>query len=377
MRNKVLLLLLILPCICLGNDFSQSRRGMWVVRDALKSKTQISNVINTAERLEITDLFVQVRALGQVYYNSKYESRAHISDENFDPLAHIIEKAKNTKIRIHAWVNMFYVWSGAEPPADVNHIFNKRSGYLLRRGTFPDYKTLRDQGYTGYFVDPKVAEIQTDLLNILNELAQNYQISGIHLDYFRYPGIEYSFTPASRTRYMLDEIYDPWLIYESPQVFSERYGYEVFINGDRTYRASLVGTLNHYLKNISDSIKSINPDIQLSVAVKPDPVTAKHRYFQDWVTWLKEDLCDFAVIMNYRTDWTEFTGVLREIEDRQLQEKVMVGISTYNQPPQAVLFRMQTVMASRFAGFSLFSYNHISSNKIYFQKIFTADVAGG
>ncbi|TFH02919.1 MAG: hypothetical protein E4H13_00625 [Calditrichales bacterium] len=377
MRNKILLLLVILPCISLGRELPQNRRGMWVVRDALKSKTQIDNVINTAERLEITDLFIQVRALGQTYYDSGYESRAQSSDQSYDPLAYIIERSKNTSIRIHAWVNMFYIWSGNDPPAGLNHIFNKRSAYLLRRDTFPDYKTLRDQGYTGYFVDPKVAEIQTDLLNILNELAENYQIAGIHLDYFRYPGIEYSFTPASRTRYMLDEIYDPWLIYESPQAFSKRYGYEVFLNGDRAYRASLVETLNQYLKNISDSIKSIKPDIELSVAVKPDPVTAKHRYFQDWITWLNNNLCDFAVIMNYRTDWNEFTGILREIENRQLQTRVMVGISTYNQPPQAVLYRMQTVMASRFAGFSLFSYNHISSNRIYFQKIFTAEFAGG
>ncbi len=71
--------------------------------------------------------------------------------------------------------------------------------------------------------------------------------------------------------------------------------------------------------------------------LKPDPVQAKHRFFQDWTNWLQNDYCDFVVIMNYRTDWNEFDLILKQIKAKNMERDVMVGISTYNQGPGQVL----------------------------------------
>ncbi len=377
MRLFILILLYLIPHFSSGNSIHQERSALWVVRYALTTKSDIDKVIATAIELHISDIFVQVRALGETYYSSDLESQSSQIAKDFDPLQYFIDRSRTTGIRIHAWVNMFYSWSGVQFPENASHIINRRSNYILRNDRFPDYKSLRSMGYEGYFLDPKVSVIQKDLLNILKELSIRYDISGIHLDYYRYPGLAYSFTPASRTIYMLDEIYDPWSIYRSANKYSNERGFQVFLYADKKYRESLVKTLSEYLKNISKTIKKINQSIEISVAVKPDPVQAKHRFFQDWVSWVQKKWCDFVVIMNYRTDWTEFDQILKQVQNKKVEKQVMVGISTYNQNARAVLRRLNTTRLRGFAGFSLFSYNYLNENKSYMRELQVKLSAGG
>lgn len=369
MRLFLVVLLYLIPHFLIGNTVHGERSALWVVRYAVTTKSDVDRILSTAIELNISDIFFQIRALGHTYYNSQWEPKAASVEDDFDPLEYVIKKSDHSGMRIHAWVNMFYVWAGDQFPENKNHILNKHSDYVLRDGDFPDYKSLRRQGHEGFFLDPKVAAVQDDLLNILREISEYYDLDGIHLDYYRYPSLAYSFTPASRTMYMMEDIYDPWIIYQSAQTYTEQRGYEVFLYADREYRKSLTGTLSNYLEVISKTIKNIQPDLELSVAVKPDPVIAKHRYFQDWLSWLRNDICDFVVIMNYRTDWQEFNSILKQLNDRNLKEKIIVGISTYNQDVGAVLKRLKATKDGGFAGFSLFSYNYLHENKEYLMNL--------
>jgi len=369
MRLFFMVLLYLIPHILVGNSVQNERAGLWVVRYAVTTKADVDRILLTANKLNITDIFFQIRALGQVYYNSQWEAKAESIKKDFDPLDYVIKKSANSGIRIHAWVNMFYVWAGDRFPVNKSHIVNKYSDYVLRNDDFPDYKSLKKQGHEGFFLDPKIVAVQDDLLNILKEIAEYYDLDGIHLDYFRYPSLAYSFTPASRTMYMMEDVYDPWTVYNSAQAYSETRGYEVFLYADKEYRKSLTETLSNYIALISKSIKNLQPDLELSVAVKPDPVEAKHRYFQDWISWLRDDNCDFVAIMNYRTDWYEFNNVLGQLKIQNLSEKIMIGISTYNQDFKAVVKRLEATKNSGFSGFSLFSYNHLLENKEYLMNL--------
>ena len=369
MRLFLVVLLYLIPHLLIGNIVHGERSALWVVRYAVTTKSDVDRILSTAIELNISDIYFQIRALGYTYYNSQWEPKAASVEDDFDPLEYVTKKSNQSGIRIHAWVNMFYVWAGDQFPENKNHILNKHSDYVLRDGDFPDYKSLKRQGHEGFFLDPKVAAVQDDLLNILREISEYYDLDGIHLDYYRYPSLKYSFTPASRTIYMMQDIYDPWIIYQSAQAYTEQRGYEVFLYADREYRKSLTGTLSKYLELISKTIKNIQPDLELSVAVKPDPVIAKHRYFQDWLSWLRNDICDFIVIMNYRTDWQEFGSILKQLNDRNLKEKIIVGISTYNQDVEAVLKRLEATRDGGFAGFSLFSYNYLHENIEYLMSL--------
>jgi uncharacterized lipoprotein YddW (UPF0748 family) len=346
------------------------KRAMWVVRDGLKDTKSIDQIITTAIQLNISDIFLQVRALGRLYYNSKKEPIADGITKNFDPLLIAIEKAHRNNIKIHAWFNVFYVWSGDMVPGEENHCFNKYTNFILRKDKFPEYKELKKEGIEGFFLDPEAGEVKQYLIDLIRELISNYPVDGIHLDYFRYPDVKFSFTPQSRTEFMLVNHFDPYILYSSADNYVKTRGFEAYLYVDEIYRNSLVENLSLFIEEIYKSIKNIKAEVELSVAVKPDPIQAKHRYFQDWISWINKSYCDFLVIMNYRRDLAEFLNILSKIKDHTSTNSIMVGISTYNQNEEAVKKRIEIVKSSKFAGFSLFSYNHLIKNRKYLLNLY-------
>jgi len=365
MRLKFILFILFIASLVLG----QERKGFWVVRYALETPEEIDQIVQTAFVTGINDLFIQVRALGETYFHNSIEAKSRMIPAEFDPLAYAINKARSYDIRVHAWVNMFYIWSGNSDPGDSLHVFYRLNRAILRKNDFPEYNELKSAGIEGYYLDPQDKQVQNYLLNLLGEIADNYDVAGIHLDYFRYPDINYSFTKGSRSNFMLGQWYDPLEVYDLPEMYVEQRGYAVYREADRLYRIFLNDVLTGFLHRIRDTLHKRSRKIELSVAVKPDPVKAKHRYFQDWMKWLNENLCDFVVAMNYNTDKNEFNRILKQLSDIAAKKNIMIGISTYNQKVEAVLERIDLVRAERFAGFALFSYNHLIENKGYLVKL--------
>ncbi len=369
MHLKYSFFFLLFATLVLSQDTSPERKGFWVVRYALETPDKIDQIIQTAYSAGINDLFIQVRALGATYFKSSVENQSVKLAQDFDPLAYAINKAQLYDIRIHAWINMFYIWSGNSQPADSHHVFYRLNRAILRKNSFPAYNELKSAGIEGYFLDPQNKQVQNYLLNLLSEIADNYKLCGIHLDYFRYPDISYSFTPESRSNFMLVNWYDPLEVYASSEEYSSKRGYGVFMEADRQYRSFLNSGLTRFLISIRDLLHQKPRKIELSVAVKPDPVKAKHRYFQDWMRWLTGGLCDFIVVMNYNTDKNEFDRVLKQFRDSGSKKNVVMGISTYNQKAESVLERIARVRSERFAGFSLFSYNHLIENQWYLTRL--------
>ena len=73
----------------------------------------------------------------------------------FDPLEYIVKKAKSEEIKIHAWINVFYLWSSPQTPSQNGHI-------LLNH---PDW------------IDTKIPD-QMNVSQTLNAMKKNRKING-------------------------------------------------------------------------------------------------------------------------------------------------------------------------------------------------------
>ena len=98
------------------------KRALWVVRDHMVSKEKIDKVLNFAIENNYNHLFVQIRGRGDAYYKSSLVPRSHLLQITFDPLEYIVKKAKSEEIKIHAWINVFYLWSSPQTPSQNGHI---------------------------------------------------------------------------------------------------------------------------------------------------------------------------------------------------------------------------------------------------------------
>ena len=103
-------------------------RALWVVRDHVTSRKNIDEIIKFAEDNNYNHLFVQIRGRGDAYYSSKLVPRSHLLvNSNFDPLEYIITQVRGTNIKIHAWLNTYYLWSSPKMPSQDDHVLLNHS----------------------------------------------------------------------------------------------------------------------------------------------------------------------------------------------------------------------------------------------------------
>ncbi len=356
---RILLKLSIVLLIVAQSLFATSK-GIWVVRDALKSKESISKIISNTKKLKCDRIFLQFRALGKVYYPTKYDIPFYEVDEK---LLHLLfSEAKKNKIEVHAWLNVCYIWYKKNNPPSKNHIFYKSLNSKIEptnAGVEPE----------GYYLHPNDNSNLSEIIAITKELFLLYKIDGVHLDYFRYPKEIYHTSKISRTEYLIEYGLDPLLPLSNAENFVNERGYNAYNYFQETYRNFLRDELTLSLKTIKNQLQEINPDLMLSVAVKPNPVIAKHRFLQDWMFWIENDLCDFVVLMNYNPKMPTFVNNLRITKEKMAPERLMIGIGTYNINNDEILKRIKFVDENNFNGYALFSYNYIKKNDHLFNLL--------
>jgi uncharacterized lipoprotein YddW (UPF0748 family) len=66
-----------------------------------------------------------------------------------------------------------------------------------------DWGNKTNDGLTSGFLDPGVPEVAIYTHRVFMDVVRNYDIDGIHLDYVRYPGSTWGYSPASVALYRL------------------------------------------------------------------------------------------------------------------------------------------------------------------------------
>jgi uncharacterized lipoprotein YddW (UPF0748 family) len=356
------------PSLVAGEDEKVSPlydRYLWVIRDVLKSKSSIDDMVNFAIEKNINHLFVQVRGRGDSFYESQFISRSQILTEGeFDPLAYLLNAANGKGINIHAWVNVYFLWSSKSLPKDEQHILHMQQQWLDTTEEWPvDVgKQLEMVGINnnneGLFLSPNHPDVNEYLITVFRELITNYDIDGLHLDYIRYQDAEYGRNPYAIARFKSESGNDPgpWFLeMERSTIASPR----LIANMNRwnNFKRKAVTSL---VKDTRALVDEVRPDCIISAAVKPNLYVARERYFQEWNVWLAAGYLDWVVPMNYSSKKREFARNIDVINDnfpKKYREKIIMGIALYNQTPSEASEKIKFSRLRQFPRISLFSYN--------------------
>ena len=57
--------------------------------------------------------------------------------------------------------------------------------------------SVSNNGYEGLYLSPNHPKVNSYLVKVFRELAENYEIDGLHLDYIRYQDAEYGQNPQA------------------------------------------------------------------------------------------------------------------------------------------------------------------------------------
>jgi uncharacterized lipoprotein YddW (UPF0748 family) len=337
------------------------------------SPESIKRILEFASNNGFTDIFAQVRGRGDALYHSEFVPRPQeLPDSTFDPLQTLIDVAGSTGIRVHAWLNVYLLWTSQRPPENPEHLYHRHPEWsavnkALIRDVDLDFSDFQSNQLTGVFLSPLELQVSTYLCQVLEELLQNYNVDGVHLDYIRFPNSDYDYISVARDRFQ--ELYgiDPTdLNYPERITALDAYDAVLLLDEWNNFRRQAITQLVIAFRQI---IEQQQPEITLSAAVIADPIQARNFYFQDWIGWMREGLLDFAVPMNYTTDNAEFRKINSEIAEMVSPDRVWMGIATYNQTSQAVREKCEICLDSGFRNLVFFSYDQFAADPSYLQRL--------
>jgi len=311
-------------------------RGVWVKKDSLKVTADVDALIQSAKNHELNTLFVQVYAQGRYL------------DESL--IQRLTKEAKAQGLAVHVWFNIFNVWNQygfpKESTENAEHLYFSHpdwflcdsKGKSLREYPFAQRRLL---GADGLFLDPRRLEVQEDIVKRLDDFVSKYEVAGVHLDYFRYPG-KYFMSCENVTPNLLPEITAP-------------------------HEANVTQVLDKIRKMRDEK----HPQLMLSVAVVADRYKALEQYAQNWGHWLKQDKLDFVVLMAYSPD--RFT-VKKQLLSTQLlsgqKSFYLYGVGAWRLSSEEIMDRiflsrrLNQSETPHLKGFVLFAYDHLKNKNL-------------
>lgn len=152
-----------------------------------ESKRNIKNIIKTMKENHFNLLILQVRTFSDAIYPSRIfpSSKVVVKEEGdilpYDYLDYFLKVAHKEKIEVHAWINPYRVSSSTD--TSVLSVKNPAYNYL---GT-SHISVIPEKGI---YYNPASDEVKKLVIAGIEELVENYDIDGIHLDDYFYPNKE-------------------------------------------------------------------------------------------------------------------------------------------------------------------------------------------
>ena len=181
---------------CKRPEEQQEVRACWVAsvgnldfpskmgRSADELKGEIDEIVENCVDIGLNTIFFQVRPMGDALYRSEifpwsvYLSGTQGSavDGGFDPLRYFVQKAHQANLQLHAWINPYRIGTGT----DVLKGLSADNPAVLH----PEYTVTTREGL---YYDPGLPQVRELILKGVAEIAENYEVDGIHFDDYFYP----------------------------------------------------------------------------------------------------------------------------------------------------------------------------------------------
>ena len=208
--------------------------------------------IRILREAHVTDLFVNVAGADFAHYASSILPRSKAFSDYGDQMAACLRAAQGSGIRVHAWVICFNATRGVPRQLDLF----KARGWRLRD----------KDGVLTTYLNPANANVRTFALSIVEEINSRYGVSGIHLDFVRWP-------------------------------------HTVAKSADAAQAVT---------QFVAEARRRVKRPRWLTAAVYGKYPRCIDTVGQDWVKWLNFDLVDYVVPMDYTESVSQFESFMRQ-----------------------------------------------------------------
>ncbi len=201
MRKQILIVIAALLVVVVGGKTQAKElpfRAAWVStvynldypsKAALDEQTlraEAQQIIQTAKKMGLTALILQVRPCSDAFYPSdifpwsRYltGSQGTPPENGFDPLAYWVQETHAAGLELHAWINPYRITTGKTAEWE-----NLAAEHPARRN--PDWAVEYQENY---YWNPGLPQVRQMVIDGALEIVNRYNVDGIHLDDYFYPG---------------------------------------------------------------------------------------------------------------------------------------------------------------------------------------------
>lgn len=242
-------------------------------------KEELRTLFDKIKDANMNAVLLQVRSESDALYQSTKEpwsrwlTGTQGQDPGYDPLAFAIEEAHKRGLELHAWINPFRVNASKSTSTyySPDHISNTRPDLIL---TYDN---------NGKIIDPGIPEGREYIASIVEEIAQNYAVDGIHFD-------DYFYAYGGTTN-------------EDAATY-EQYGGNFTNVGD--WRRH---NINETIRLVNEAVKAVDPGLRFGVSPfgiwksgVPEGIvgtSAYHSIYADALHWLQNQTLDYVTPQLY------------------------------------------------------------------------------
>lgn len=167
-------------------------RGAWIHTVGQSRYTRMNSavmrhylkeMVRKLDEAGINVLVFQIRPEADAFYKSNIEPWSRFltgeqgkapDDNDFDPLALLVEECHKRGMELHAWLNPYRVQSNKKNPLAKNHIYWQHPERFIEYGN-------------QLFFDPGLPVNRAFICNVVRDIVSRYKVDAIHMDDYFYP----------------------------------------------------------------------------------------------------------------------------------------------------------------------------------------------
>lgn len=266
-------------------------------------KKHYTDYLDKFKELNINAVFVQVKSMGDAFYNSPYEpwsaaiTGTRGNDPGYDVLQFMIAEAHARGMEFHAWMNPYRIATRAS----VNTSYP-----ALHSSVKPEWVVSHEKIQ---IYNPALPEVRQRLADIVKDVITKYDVDGIHFDDYFYPD------PSS-----------------AGQMISDDADYQQYGAGIATKEDFRRSNVDKAIKGVYDVIVATKPQVVFSVSPAPDPDYNYKTLYADVKKWNEQGWLDVVIPQLYQeigNRFNDFQTRLNWWSQYNYKAALMVGHGYY------------------------------------------------
>lgn len=262
-------------------------------------RTAVREKFAEAQKESVNTVYLHIHPCGDAYYRSEIFPSGTYLDGDYDPLEIMTEEAHALGLSVHAWLNPLRCQT-------VEQMQNMPESFIVRQWAENPECHFVENVNDRWYLNPAYDETVQLICDAVEEITDNYNIDGIHIDDYFYPTTDPEFDRTAFENSGSDSL-EQW----------------------RTENCT------RFVKAIYDTVKKHDKNILFGISPQGNIDADYKTQYADVRLWGAESgYCDYIVpqiYFGFQNETCPFAPVLAEWEALVSDENVMliIGLGAY------------------------------------------------